>query len=294
MSTKKTEIDLTKIKNASAINKVEPGFEERMVKAGTQNKVSRFNFTPSELIPLPSGGRLYAKPEITTDPDILKGFVRMKPMTIKEEEILSTSRFAKTGSTTRMIMSRCIESEIDAKDILLYDSNFLMFYLRKISYGDEYGFELTCGNGNCEKKFEHKILISELKFDTLPEDFVEPIEVKLPVSKYTVLCILPRLYHSEETYMKNMNRKKKADEEDRRLTDNILVTTLEILDAEGKKLPRSDWEEFMGALPGRDRAELTKRTSVATGVDKLEGIECPYCGVDYNGTVPVGAEFFRF
>jgi hypothetical protein len=114
MSTKKTEIDLTKIKNASAINKVEPGFEERMVKAGTQNKVSRFNFTPSELIPLPSGGRLYAKPEITTDPDILKGFIRMKPMTIKEEEILSTSRFAKTGSTTRMIMSRCIESEIDA------------------------------------------------------------------------------------------------------------------------------------------------------------------------------------
>jgi hypothetical protein len=294
MSTKKTEIDLSKLKNMAAVNKAEPGFEDRITKVAAQTKTGKFNFTPSELIPLPSGGRLYAKPEITTDPDIIKGFIRMKPMTIKEEEILSTSRFAKTGSTTRMIMSRCIESEIDAKDILLYDSNFLMFYLRKISYGDEYNFELVCGNGNCEKKFEHKILISELKFDTLPESFIEPIEVKLPVSKYTVVTILPRLYHSEETYMRNMNRKKKADEEDRRLTDNILVTTLEILDPEGKKLPRSDWEEFMGALPGMDRAELTKRTSVSTGVDKLEGIECPYCGTDYSGTVPVGAEFFRF
>ena len=139
-SKKKPEIDLSKIKNLSAINKMEPGFEEKVLKpaeAKARNK-NRYNFTEPELIPLPSGGILYQG--ITTDQEVLKGFIRMRQMTIKEEEVLSTSRFAKTGSTTRMVISRCIESDIDAKDILLFDSNFLLFYLRKISYGDDYSF----------------------------------------------------------------------------------------------------------------------------------------------------------
>jgi hypothetical protein len=296
MPTKKPEIDLSKIKNLDAINKMEPGFEEKTLRPAEAkakgSSTSRFNFTEAELIPLPSGGRLYEN--ITTDPEVLKGFIRMRQMTIKEEELLSTSRFAKTGSTTRMIISRCVESEIDAKDILLFDSNFLLFYLRKISYGDEYSFELQCANALCEKKFEHKINISELKFETLPENFVEPIEVLLPRSKYTIKVILPRLYHSEEIYMRNMNRKKKTSDEDRRLVDNIFVTTLDILDPEGKKLDRSEYEEFLNSLVAMDRATLTKATDYSTGVDKLDNVECPYCGTDYSGTIPIGIDFFRF
>ena len=292
--TKKTEIDLTKIKNIQAVNKTEPGFEDRVVRVAEQKKAKegKFNFSAAELIPLPSGGRLY--PSVTTDTDILKGFIRMRPMTIKEEEILSTSRFAKTGSTTRMIIDRCLDSEIDAKDILLYDSNFLLFYLRKISYGDEYQFPLTCANPVCEKKFDHKINISQLQFETLPEDFEEPIVVELPKSKYTVKIILPRLYHSEEIYMRNMNRKKRSDEEDKRLVDNIIVTTVEIIDSEGKTITRGDWEDFLNSLPAMDRAELTKATSYTTGVDKLQDVACPYCGSDFSGTIPIGPEFFRF
>ena len=292
--TKKTEIDLTKIKNIQAVNKTEPGFEDRVVRVAEQKKAKegKFNFSAAELIPLPSGGRLYSL--VTTDTDVLKGFIRMRPMTIKEEEILSTSRFAKTGSTTRMIIDRCLDSEIDAKDILLYDSNFLLFYLRKISYGDEYQFPLTCANPVCEKKFDHKINISQLSFETLPEDFEEPIVVGLPVSKYTVKVILPRLYHSEEIYMRNMNRKKRSDEEDKRLVDNIIVTTIEIIDPDGKAISRGDWEEFINSLPAMDRAELTKASSYTTGVDKLQDVACPYCGSDFSGTVPIGPEFFRF
>jgi hypothetical protein len=294
MTKKIDAIDLTKIKNIQAVNKVEPGFEDRVVKVAEQKKAKegKFNFSAAELIPLPSGGRLYTS--VTTDTDILKGFIRIRPMTIKEEEILSTSRFAKTGSTTRMIIDRCLDSEIDAKDILLYDSNFLLFYLRKISYGDEYQFPLTCGNPVCEKKFDHKINISQLQFETLPEDFEEPIVVELPKSKYIVKIILPRLYHSEEIYMRNMNRKKRSDEEDKRLVDNIMVTTMEIIDPYGKSLSRGDWEEFMNSLPSMDRAELTEATSYTTGVDKLQDVACPYCGSDFSGTIPIGPEFFRF
>ena len=71
-------------------------------------------------------------------------------MTLKEEQILSTPRFLKTGSATRMILENCIASDIDAKDILLFDSNFLLYYLRQISYGDEYTFTLKCDKKSCE------------------------------------------------------------------------------------------------------------------------------------------------
>jgi hypothetical protein len=296
---KKTEvgtIDLTKIANMRAVEKTEPGFEEKVTKAETVKKATgtgKYNFiSEPELIPLPSGGKLYDK--VTTDPEVLNGFIRLRQMTIKEEEILSTSRIAKTGSTTRLIISRCIDSDIDAKDILLFDSNYLLFRLRQISYGDEYQFELQCTNPVCEKKFQHKVIISKLKFETLPEDFVEPIKVSLPRSKYTVFVLLPRLYHSEEIYMRNTNRKKKSDDEDKRLVDNIWVTTVDIKDPDGNSIPQGEWEEFLSNLPSIDRAAITKATDYTTGVDRLEGVNCPYCEADYSGTIPIGIEFFRF
>lgn len=296
---KKTDvgtIDLSKIANIKAVEKTEPGFEERVAKAETKKKetgAGKYNFiSEPELIPLPSGGKLYDK--VSSDPEVLNGFIRLRQMTIKEEEILSTSRFAKTGSTTRMIISRCIDSAIDAKDILLFDSNYLLFRLRQISYGDEYQFELQCINPICDKKFQHKVTISKLKFETLPKDFTEPITVKLPKSKYTVLVLLPRLYHSEEIYMRNTNRKKSSDDEDKRLVDNIYVTTVDILDSEGSSIPKGEWEEFLSNLPSIDRAAITKATDFTTGVDRLWDVNCPYCEADYSGTIPIGPEFFRF
>ncbi len=288
----KTEIDLTKIKNIDAVKKVEKDFEERVVAPARQKRSGKFMFTDAETIPLPSGGRLYTN--VTDDPDVLKGYIKMLPMGMKEEEILSTPRFLKTGAVTRIILDRCIESNISAKDILLFDSNFLMYYLRKISYGDEYTFAITCSNSTCEKKFEHTVKISDLVFEELPEDVEEPIVVQLPKSGYTVKVILPRLYHSEELVLKDANRKKTTDSAETRLLDNLLVTTIEVLDFKGEEVPKKDWAEFFESLPGMDTATLREKTSFSTGVDKLEGVVCPYCEAEYSGTIPMGPEFFRF
>jgi len=284
-------IDLTKVGNLEAAMKTDKSFKEKVNKASSMKK-SKFNFSESELIPLPSMGLLYHN--VTDDEDILKGFIRMFPMTIKEEEILSTPRFLKTGSATRMIMQRCIDSNIDAKDLLLFDSNFLMFYLRKISYGNKYKFTLKCSSTFCEQKFEHEVDISKLKFEELPEDIKEPLIIKLPRAGYTVECILPRLYHSEDIYIRNQRRKKKTTDEDKKLIDNLVTTTIRITDPDGGEIPKVDWEDFFESLPGIDSAELREKTRFSTGVDKIESLECPYCNSDYSGTIPIGPEFFRF
>jgi len=292
MAKEAPEIDLTKVKNIEAVETVEPGFEEKIIEPAKRNKTSKFDFTEPEKLPLPSGGRLYG--EITTDEDVLNGYISMYPMGMKEEEILSTSRFLKNGTATRIILDRCIASNIQAKDLLLFDSNFLMFYLRKISYGDEYKFEIQCTNTMCERKFNHTVNISELSFEELPEDIAEPIVVELPKSKYTVKLTLPRLFHSEEILLKNANRKKATSDADSRLRDNIMITTLEVLDTEKNPIDKRDWEEFFEALPGLDTAELREKTTFSTGVDTLDNVVCPYCETDYSGTIPMGPEFFRF
>jgi hypothetical protein len=260
---------------------------------GKQKKSSKFDFREAEMIPLPSKGRLYSS--VTDDKDILNGYIKMYPMTVKEEEILSTSRFLKAGIATRMVLDNCIASNIDAKDILLFDSNFLLFYLRSMSYGDEYKFKIKCTNSGCEREFEHKVEISKLEFEELPDDVNEPITVTLPKCGYTVSFVLPRLAHSEEIYAKNKKRKKSTTDADQSMVDNLVVTSVKITAPDGTEVPMGDWEEFYEALIGLDRATLKEASNYSTGVDELKGVACPYCGEEISGgSIPVWIDFFRF
>jgi hypothetical protein len=283
-----TTIDFSNIANLEAVKATDGGF----VKNISAKRKSKFSFVEPELIPLPSKGLLYR--EITNDPDILSGHIRLLPMTIKEEEILTTSKFLKSGSATKMVLQNCIASDIDAGDILLFDSNYLLFRLRQISYGDDYKFKIKCSNSSCEKEFEHSIKISNLKFEDMPDDIQEPIEVKLPYSKFTVKFIYPRLCHSEAIYVRNNNRMRSTEERDKTRIDNLIVSTLEILDRDGNPINPKDWEDFYEALPGMDRAALTEKSKLDTGVDKLENVSCPWCETSYLGSIPIGIEFFRF
>lgn len=288
------EIDLSSVANYDATAKKDKGFEE-VVKAKAKpksRKDNRFNFSDAELVPLPSKGRLYK--EVTDDPDVLDGFIKLYPMTTKEEEILSTQRHLRTGASTRLILQNCIDSAIDAKDILVFDSNFLLFYLRKISYGDEYEFEIASTEDALRRKFKHTINISELRFEELDDSVKEPIVINLPKSKYSVEAVLPRMYHIEEIYKMNARREKKTSDSDKRLLDNLLVTTVRILDDEKNEVPEKYWEEFYEALPGMDIAELREKTKFDTGVDEIKGVICPYTDRDMDITIPMGPEFFRF
>lgn len=290
----KKEIDFAALSNLDIVASKDKQFNEivkdKVPKAKKRN-TGKFDFTEPETIELPSRGILYKN--VTEDEDVLEGRIVIYPMTAREEEILSTQKFIRDGSATRRVLDRCIASDIDAKDILTYDSNFLLFHLRSISYGDEYKFELKCQNPVCQKKFDHTVIISELEFENLP-DIEEPIEIKLPVSKFTVSMILPRLYHTEEIIRMSGNKKISTEEGSSTQIDRYIATTVQILDRDNEEIPRKLWEEFYAALPGADIAEIREKSDYSTGVDTLEGVVCPYCETDYSGTIPIGLDFFRF
>ena len=253
-------------------------------KEAYKKREGKFSFVKPELIPLPSKGRLY---QFCDDEEVKNGYIRLYPMTLAEEEILTTQKFLKTGVATRMIFDNCIASDIEASDILTFDSTYLLYKLRSISYGDDYTIKLKCPSSTCEKEFKETIKISELSFNELPDEIEEPIVRKLPVSKYTVTLVLPRVVHSERLYMKQRD-----NENINSRVLSLVVTTVSIKDEKGKELDPKFWVDFYTALPAADRAVLTEATKIDTGIDKINCI-CPKCGEEWEETVPIGAEFFR-
>ena len=250
----------------------------------------KFDFRQPELIPLPSKGKLYSG--VTEDEDVLSGYIKMLPMTMEQEEILSTPKFLKAGVATRMVLGECIVSNIKAEDLLLFDSNFLLYYLRSISYGDEYSFDVQCENQMCGKTFEHTVNISKLSFEEIPEDFVEPIEVKLPSNKYTVKTVLPRMKHTE--IIKKNSDKKTSDSKNETSMELLLVTTLKITAPDGSPIPKEAWKDFYAAIIGTDIATLREKNKLESGLDDLDNIICPYCETEFDTQVPISSSFFRF
>ena len=133
-----------------------------------------------------------------------------------------------------------------------------------------------------------------MAFEELDSSIKEPIKITLPVSKYTVDFVLPRMFHIEEVYKLNSKRKKGKEVEDKRFIDNLLVTTVRILDDKKQEVEEKYWEEFFEALPGKDIADLRDATKFDTGVDEISGLVCPYTGRELDIVIPLGPEFFRF
>lgn len=282
------KIDMSKIANMEAVKSEDPEFASNIKKQFKQ-KESKFNFTKPERIPLPSGGRFYKS--VSKDADVLSGYIFMYPMTATEEEILVNPKFLKSGVSTRMILDSCIASDIEAKDLLIFDSNFLLYYLRQISYGDEYKFGIKCPS--CRKSFKHKINISELKFEEMDKSVKEPIVVNFPYCKYTAELFLPRVFHSEIIYQKRASMDQEEMSKDLKLLSTALATTVSVKTDKGEIIEKEDWEDFYRAIPGSDRAYLSEKTTFDTGIDELKNIECPHCEEIFDSTVPVGIEFFR-
>jgi len=284
------EIDLSKVKNLDVDNEVLGG--EIEVPHATKKKKgsSKFNFVQDELIPLPSAGRFYN----SEDEDVNRGYIKIRPMTVAEEEILSTKRFLAKGVATRMILDNCIQSDIEAKDLLSYDSTFLLYQLRAISYGSEYNFTLKCNNSMCEKEFKVEYDLSRMQVEEIPEEFEEPIITVLPVSKYTVKSVLPRIFHGELLTLERETKTKPkgVHESDTQRVEGMIATTLEILDERGSAISRKDWKEFFEALPTKDRAFLSDSVDLDFGGDEIEA-ECPHCGTKQKRSIPIGIEFFR-
>lgn len=281
------KLDFSKVKNISALEQADRDgakIVNSKVKERRRQK-AKFNFNEPVLIPLPSHGKFY---QDSQDQDIKNGFIKLRPMSFTEEEIMTNPANLKSGTAILKLFEACIESDYPAENILSFDSTYLLYALRKESYGDDYEFELECPE--CKKKMESSIKISELSFAEMPENADDPMVLKLPKSGYTVTMCLPRLYHTEQLYRASKNNE---DISERIL--NFVIQTISIKDQKGKEISPNDYADFYEALPTIDRAVITDAFKFDKGVEKIAFIcDNPRCANEFKEAVPMGLSFFRY
>jgi hypothetical protein len=73
--------------------------------------------------------------------ELAKGYVEMKYMTAKEEDILTNSNYIKNGTVLDKLLKSMIVSKINYDDLLIGDKNAIMIAARILGYGSEYTFE---------------------------------------------------------------------------------------------------------------------------------------------------------
>ena len=136
---------------------------------------------PSEVVDLPSGGKVYPK-----DSPLRSGKIELKYMTAKEEDILTSDNLIKKGIViTKLLDSLILTEGVKSDDLILGDKNGIMIAARILAYGPEYVCEVT--NPNTGNRETCKFDLTECPFKKIPDDVGDSdFLFKLPISKTEV------------------------------------------------------------------------------------------------------------
>lgn len=117
---------------------------DKRKEAETSSSVkSEYEFN-TEVVELPSRGLLY--PE---DSPLSKGYIELKPMTAKEEDILSTQSYIKQGIVLDKLCEALIATpDVQYDDLLVGDKNAVLFAARAHGYGRIYPTTVTTELGS--------------------------------------------------------------------------------------------------------------------------------------------------
>ena len=120
---------------------------------------------PTEVIDLPSGGKVYSK-----DSPLHEGKLELKYMTTREEDILMSENLIKKGVVIdKLLDSLIVTKGVKQQDLVLGDKNAVLVAARILAYGPEYTAEVT-NPKNQEETVSHTFDLSQCPFKELPKD----------------------------------------------------------------------------------------------------------------------------
>tara|TARA_Y100000401_G_scaffold116987_1_gene124219 strand:+ start:89 stop:841 length:753 start_codon:yes stop_codon:yes gene_type:complete len=136
---------------------------------------------PSEVVDLPSGGKVYPK-----DSPLSSGKIEIKYMTAKEEDILTSENLIKKGVViTKLLDSLIVTEGVKCDDLVLGDKNGIMVAARILAYGPEYPASIV--HPNTGETIDVTFDLTNCPFKDIPDDLSENgYEFELPVSKTKV------------------------------------------------------------------------------------------------------------
>ena len=240
------------------------------------------NKFPSEIIDLPSGGRLYSEGHPLKD-----GKIEIKYMTAKEEDILTSQNLIKKGVVIDRLMDSLILTQgVKSDDLVLGDKNAVMVAARILAYGPEYTCEVT--NPKSGEASPHTFNLADCPFKKLPKDITEnKFKVTLPICKKEVEYKI--LTGKEE---KSIDAELKASEKINSEVKPELTTRLRhvIVSVDGDE-SQSTINNFVQNMLARDSMHLRKEISkVAPDIELSQEVE--FGGESVKVNIPMTVGFF--
>jgi len=271
------------------VSNSKPGFKSFN---NTATQGSNLMFEPdAELVEIPSHGYLYK--DVTSDPDIIeKGSIRIRPMTVHEEKILTTARLVRSGQALDLIFRNCIKSDIDPGELLSSDRVFIMLWLRSISYGNIYKFWLQSQDPANPGRFQWEVDIKNHPIKEFTDsDIKEPFDVVLP-SGYKIVFRLPR-GKDELEIIKMNNQPKAAQETDETIVKRLSSIIVKAYKKDGSEIPSSHYDGFINSLIAKDASAFRKAIDdIDCGIEDIV-VNDPRSGYEFKTTIPITEDFFR-
>ena len=240
------------------------------------------NKFPSEIIDLPSEGRLYPEGSPLKD-----GKIEIKYMTAKEEDILTSQNLIKKGVVIdRLMDSLILTPGVKQDDLILGDKNAVMVAARILAYGPEYLCQVT--NPKTGEVIDHTFNLADCPFKKLSEDIKENrFEVELPISKQKVTFKL--LNGKDETIIdKELEASKKIGSDVSPELTTRLRHTITSVDGDESQ---STINNFVQNLLARDSIHLRKQIqNVAPDIELSQEIEVG--GESVKVDIPMTVGFF--
>jgi len=241
----------------------------------------------AESVPLPSRGVIYSNKSLQGTETL-----EIKPMTAREEDILTSRAYIKNGTViTKLIKSCLIDKSIDPDDLISGDRNAILVALRITGYGSDYTLEINCPE--CTKTNKSTFDLSTLPIKRLKIDPVELgqniFEVQLPVTKKTVRVKFLNGHDEKEMMIINERKKKQGFNTESSVTDRLSRSILSIENITDK----NKINLFVQNMPARDSLALRRfLDDYEPGIDMVSHMTCTHCHEESEVDLPIGPSFF--
>ena len=242
---------------------------------------------PTEVVPLPTKGKLYPKGH-----PLSTGNIELKQMTAREEDILANQELIRKGTVLdKLIESLIVDKSIRVDEIFSQDKNAILIAVRRLAYGDEYPVVIKCPN--CSET--NKVTINlgtienkEVSMDAV-QDGVNEFSYELPSAKRVITFKLLNQVDELSIEQELKNLKKINKDSNSELTTRLKYVITSVDGNHDKSTIRKFVdEEFMA----KDSLALRKHMKeVVPNIDLMFDFKCEKCDHERRMDVPLGASF---
>lgn len=243
------------------------------------------NIKSQETFLLPSKGLFYTNPNMQS--------ITLRRMTVKEDK-LRMRNDAEDIIRKNLLQACTIGEGIDIGQLTIFDANYLLFCLRRISLlNNIYKVRLICPY--CESEFIDEVDLSKVKIKYADKNNLPNLDVVLPISKLKIKLKYPSLNNTimlRENISEYMKMNKDADLSELiyELGDIIYIDTVNSKNMISEEL--EDLIDNLDIIDLRVIKDSVRKMDGQYGIDDDILCQCPNCKKDVHHGLPITGELF--